>query len=350
MIYAQTEMLDEIVVSGAQPHLAGSAIEHYQAISNQVIKKERLQKQSATLGNALAGELGVHSNPFGGGASAPIIRGQEGVRIKILQNGLDVVDMSAISPDHAVAADSLLAEQVELVRGASTLLYSSASAAGVVNVVDKRIPTAVPEKGYEGETFTRFDTASQESTGTAGITFRLHPHLALRLEGLKRYSTHYRVPAFKSGGETIRYLPDSHNRSQVGTIGVSWIKDQSYLGVSYSERRDRYGLPGHNHKYDRCKSHVVDEAARPELGKGYLTPYPHLADDTDIVFAHLDGCIGGIDNDPSHSHDHPFGHEHDHSHGGPWVRLHSRRFDLRGQWDSPTAWLDKVKGSFSYAD
>ncbi|WP_458796613.1 TonB-dependent receptor domain-containing protein [Pasteurella multocida] len=350
VIYAQTEMLDEIVVSGAQPHLAGSAIEHYQAISNQVIKKERLQKQSATLGNALAGELGVHSNPFGGGASAPIIRGQEGVRIKILQNGLDVVDMSAISPDHAVAADSLLAEQVELVRGASTLLYSSASAAGVVNVVDKRIPTAVPEKGYEGEIFTRFDTASQESTGTAGITFRLHPHLALRLEGLKRYSTHYRVPAFKSGGETIRYLPDSHNRSQVGTIGVSWIKDQSYLGVSYSERRDRYGLPGHNHKYDRCKSHVVDEAARPELGKGYLTPYPHLADDTDIVFAHLDGCIGGIDNDPSHSHDHPFGHEHEHSHGGPWVRLHSRRFDLRGQWDSPTAWLDKVKGSFSYAD
>lgn len=110
VIYAQTEMLDEIVVSGAQPHLAGSAIEHYQAISNQVIKKERLQKQSATLGNALAGELGVHSNPFGGGASAPIIRGQEGVRIKILQNGLDVVDMSAISPDHAVAADSLLAE------------------------------------------------------------------------------------------------------------------------------------------------------------------------------------------------------------------------------------------------
>ncbi|MFP4793565.1 nucleoside/nucleotide kinase family protein [Pasteurella multocida] len=76
-------------------------------------------------------------------------------------------------------------------------------------------------------------------------------------------------------------------------------------------------MPGHNHKYDRCKSHVVDEAARPELDKGYLTPYPHLADDTDIVFAHLDGCIAGIDNDPSHSHDYPFGHEHDHSHGGP---------------------------------
>ncbi|MGC7589386.1 TonB-dependent receptor domain-containing protein [Bisgaard Taxon 46] len=346
----QTDMLDEIVVSAEQQRLAGSAVENYQAISNNIVKKEKLQKQSATLGNALAGELGVHSNPFGGGASAPIIRGQEGVRVKILQNGLDVVDMSAISPDHAVAADTLLAEQVELVRGASTLLYSTASAAGVVNVVDKRIPTAVPEKGYEGEIFSRFDTASKESTGTAGLTFKLHPNVALRLEGLKRYATHYRVSQFRSGDETINYLPDSNNKSQVGTIGLSWINDQSYVGVAYSERLDRYGLPGHNHKYDRCKSHVVDEAARPELGKGYLTPYPHLADDTDIVFAHLDGCNSSFDSDPTHSHDHPFGHDHDHSHGGPWVRLHSRRFDLHGQIDSPMAWLDKVKASFSYAD
>lgn len=74
------------------------------------------------MGNALAGELGIHSNPFGGGSSSPIIRGQEGVRIKILQNGSDVVDMSTISPDHAIAADSLLAQQVEIVRGTSTLL------------------------------------------------------------------------------------------------------------------------------------------------------------------------------------------------------------------------------------
>lgn len=67
----------------------------------------------------------VHANGFGGGASAPIIRGQEGKRIKILSNGSEVLDMSAMSPDHAVAVDSVLAGQVEIVRGVTPLLYSS---------------------------------------------------------------------------------------------------------------------------------------------------------------------------------------------------------------------------------
>nr|WP_026313215.1 TonB-dependent receptor plug domain-containing protein [Actinobacillus capsulatus] len=74
--------------------------------------KSQLKHRSATLGNALAGELGIHSNPFSGGASKPIIRGQDSVRVKIMQNGTDVIDMSSLSPDHVVAADTL----VELVR------------------------------------------------------------------------------------------------------------------------------------------------------------------------------------------------------------------------------------------
>lgn len=52
--------------------------------SDLTVQKSSLQHRSATLGNALAGEVGVHSNPFGGGASAPVVRGQEGVRVKVL--------------------------------------------------------------------------------------------------------------------------------------------------------------------------------------------------------------------------------------------------------------------------
>lgn len=297
----------------------------------------------------------MHSNPFGGGASAPIIRGQEGVRIKILQNGLDVVDMSTISPDHAVAADTLLAEQVELVRGASTLLYSTASAAGVINVVDKRIPTKVPEKGYEGEVFSRFDTASKETVGATGLTFKLHPNVALRLEGLKRYATHYRVPKFQAGDSQINYLPDSNNKSQVGTIGLSWVKDNSYFGVSYSERRDKYGLPGHNHKFDNCFIHIVDAKGREgeELLKNryYLDVYPHLSDDKDLIAEHPHHCRSAYDQDSAHSHSNPFGNDdYNHHHAGPQLLLKSRRFDLRSQIDSPVSFLEKVRLSFSYAD
>ncbi|WP_447296240.1 TonB-dependent receptor plug domain-containing protein, partial [Acinetobacter baumannii] len=73
-------------------------------------------------------------------STTPIIRGQEGKRIKVLQNNADVLDMSNMSPDHAVTVEPSLAKSIEIIRGASTLLYSSNSAAGVVNVIDYKIP------------------------------------------------------------------------------------------------------------------------------------------------------------------------------------------------------------------
>lgn len=149
--YAEKEaLLDEVVVSSSVvPDFQSLAFTQGRKASDVTIEGKVFKSRSATLGNALAGELGVHSNPFGGGASAPVIRGQDGVRIKLLQNGSDIVDMSNISPDHTVVADTLLAQQVDLVRGTSTLMYGMASPAGVVNIIDKRIPTYRPEKGYE---------------------------------------------------------------------------------------------------------------------------------------------------------------------------------------------------------
>ncbi|MDO9894547.1 Plug domain-containing protein, partial [Glaesserella parasuis] len=144
-INAEQLELDEISVMGKVPE--GNSIS-FLKVSDAIIDGEKFKNRSATLGNALSSELGVHSTPFGGGASAPIIRGQEGVRVKILQNNADVVDMSNISPDHAITADTLLANQVEILRGASTLLYASSSPAGIVNIVDQRIPNKMPKKGY----------------------------------------------------------------------------------------------------------------------------------------------------------------------------------------------------------
>ncbi|SQE31680.1 Probable TonB-dependent receptor NMB0964 precursor [Mannheimia haemolytica] len=187
-------VLDEVSVVGSTPSISQGSEVTLLKVSDKIIAGKEFKKRSATLGNALASELGVHSNPFGGGASKPIIRGQEGARIRILQNGSDVIDMSNLSPDHAVVADSLLADQVEILRGSSTLLYASSSPVGIVNVVDKRIPTAIPEKGYEVELNSRFDTAAKEKVGALGATFGIGNHIAVRVEGLSRHSDNYRVP------------------------------------------------------------------------------------------------------------------------------------------------------------
>lgn len=71
----------------------------------------------------------------------------------------------------------------------------------------------------------------------------------MRLEGLQRHSDNYHVPAINLG-ETLNYVPDTYNRSKVGTIGLSFIEDNGYIGVSYGRRKDRYGLPGHNYMLD----------------------------------------------------------------------------------------------------
>lgn len=193
------------------------------------------------LGNALNDEIGVHSNQFGGGASAPIIRGQEGVRVKILQNGMDSVDMSTLSPDHTVPVDTLLAGKVEVLRGATTMLYSTASTAGVINVSDQKIPRAMPENGIEGDLNLRYNQNSRENTQTIGTTLGLGQHLALRLEGLNRNSQSYMVKEFQVGNYRYNYIPDTQNRSKVGNVGLSFIGEKGFIGMSYSHRHDKYG-------------------------------------------------------------------------------------------------------------
>lgn len=355
VVWAQNETAQEATeLQNIQVHAerikSAAAFSAGRKASDVRIDGQVFKARSATLGNALSSELGVHSNPFGGGASAPIIRGQEGVRVKILQNGSDVIDMSSVSPDHVVAADTLLAQQVEILRGTSTLLYASASPAGVVNIADKRIPERLPEKAYEAEVALRADSASKEKAANAGITLGLGQHFALRLEGLARQSDNYRVPSIRLG-DTLNYVPDTYNRSQVGTIGASWVGSQGYLGVSYSERRDRYGLPGHNHMLENCMGDVFHESQAGTHARRYLHPYPHLMEDADIqVFPHLHCGNEATDDTKPHSHDNVYGHDHDHSSAGPWVKMQSKRYDVRGEWQQPFAGMDKLKLSLAYAD
>lgn len=347
----EAHQLDEVRVMGTRAISTSLPFASGRKASDVVIDGKKFKTRSATLGNALAGELGVHSNPFGGGASTPIIRGQEGARIRILQNGSDVVDMSSMSPDHAVAADTLLAQQVELIRGTPTLLYATASPAGVVNVVDQRIPSKMPKGGVEGELAIRGDTASQERAINAGITLGLGQNIAIRAEGLIRKSENYRVPGVNLG-TTLKHLPDTHNQSNVGTIGFSWVGENSYLGFAYSKRRDHYGIPGHNHQLDGGVFHVFNESknlAAP--AKEYLQVYPHLMRDEDVKENFHDAHTGtSHDFNAAHSHDNPYGHQHDISEAGPVIDMISKRYDVRGEWRKPFAGVDKMKLTLAWAN
>ncbi len=176
--------------SGGMANLLGSV-----SVNDSLIREQTLKQRSATLGDALKGELGIFSNHYGGGSSAPIIRGQEGKRIKVLQNSGDVVDMSAMSPDHAVMVDTTVAKAVQVVRGAGSLLYGSGNVAGVVNVIDDKIPTAMPD-GLDGQLGVRYNTAGNETLVTTSLNLGLGDKVVLHIEGLSRNAGDYNTPDY----------------------------------------------------------------------------------------------------------------------------------------------------------
>ena len=287
------------------------------AAADTVVDQKRLAQGAVTIGEALSGETGISSNQFGAGSSRPVIRGQDGPRIKILQNSSENIDVSTLSPDHAVTVDPALAKQVEVIRGPSTLLFGAGTVGGLVNVTDSKLPTALPEKGYEGNVGLRYNTGSDEKLATAGVTLGLGDQVALRVEGLKREANDYIAPDYVHEGEKERRVDNTFAKGQTVNFGLSWIYDRGFTGISYSNRQDQYGLPGHSHEYESCHLHG------------------------------LSLHCGEHDHDEDEHDD----HDHDHAHeAGPWIDLKSERYDVRTELDDPFAGFKKLRAQASYTD
>lgn len=288
-----------------------------------VVNRDKLLAGGTTLGNALDGQVGVHVDTFGGGASRPVIRGQTSPRVKVLSDGSEVMDASGISPDHAVTVDPLLAQKIEVLRGPATLLYGGGAIGGVVNVIDSKIPTRMPKNGMEGELNLRANTVANEKAGAAGITLGLGDQFALRVEGSKRDANDYIAPL---NGE--RRVDGSYNKGETGSVGFSWIGEKGFAGLSYTQRKDEYGLPGHSHAYEAC----------------------HLHDLKLHCEAHEEEGEGHEHEEEGHEHGEE-GHDHDHEHAAvPWIELDSKRWDFRAEYNQPFAGIEKIKVRAGYTD
>ena len=267
---------------------------------------ELVRRREATLGETLNSEPGITSSHFGAGASRPIIRGMDGPRVKVLSDGAELHDASTISPDHAVVSEPLLATQIEVLRGPSALVHGNGAVGGVVNVLDGKVPTAIPQKGYEGSAELRANSGAGEGAGAFSLTGGAG-NLAVHVEGVARDAGDYRVGKGWSGGNKVL---GSFNRTDTGSVGLSWVGDQGYLGAAYTRQTAKYGLPGHNHSFDGCHTHG-----------------DHLH-----CGAHAGDEIPGHD----HGHDAAAGDV-------PVVDLRSERFDVRGELRNPFAGFSALR-------
>jgi iron complex outermembrane receptor protein len=215
----------------------------------------------ATLGNGLGEtlerEAGVSSTFFGAGASRPIIRGLGEDRIRILTNGLGQIDASSVSPDHAVAAEGIEAETVEILRGPSALAFGGNAVGGVVNVLDGRILEAAPEDALSGAFFGSVATGTDAVEGAANATLA-SDRFALRIDGFSRSSGDYEIPDF-AFSESLRdeliadgedpsefardTAPNTFAESDGYGVGLSTFGEWGYAGVSVRRLESLYGIP-----------------------------------------------------------------------------------------------------------
>ena len=211
--------------------------------------RELSLKRESTLGETLNGIPGISSTNFGPNASRPVIRGLDAERVRIMQNGVGVVDASSLSFDHAVSVDPLVIEQIDVIRGPAALLYGGSAVGGVVNAVDHRIPTEKLEGGT-GRTEARLGGAANESN-MAGVVDIGNGQIAIHADAYVRKSNDLNIPGFAVSNRkaladgTLQTnsgtLKNSSATSNGGALGASLTLDNGYLGASYSGFNSNYG-------------------------------------------------------------------------------------------------------------
>lgn len=240
--------LDDIIVTGAPFGISRRAT----TIATSVIDEEALSiAPASSIGDLLSSEPGLRSTDFAPGASRPVIRGLSGPRVQVLTNGIGLIDASSVSPDHQVAADPGEANRIEIIRGPATLSYGGSAIGGVVNVLDGRIPDALPEDGLEGRLTVQGSTVDQGRSVAGRIDMPLG-NFVLHFDGVKKESDDYAIPApaiserlaaeESIAREDTDKLPNSASELEAWGVGGSYIGENGFLGLSYKETDSTYGV------------------------------------------------------------------------------------------------------------
>lgn len=247
---AQSQPSLEVTATGSQ-----EAVQSILTPTKILQGDELLNKLGSTLGATLANELGVSATGYGAGSSRPVIRGLEGPRVQILQNGLSVGDVSNISQDHAVGNNMQNARQVEILRGAAALLYGSGSSGGLVNVVNDRILTNLPDSPT-GVINTSYETVNNGRAGALELDGAVGS-VAVHVDTAINNANNYTIPGGSiqapggwtvppDGAQATNYtgkLPNTFSNQNNLGFGASYIGQSGYTGVSVERLNNNYGIP-----------------------------------------------------------------------------------------------------------
>lgn len=254
-------------------------------------------RQADSLGATLNGLPGVSTTTYGPMVGRPVIRGMDGDRIRLLQNGLGTWDASSLSYDHAVPQEAMSIERVEIVRGPAALLYGGNAVGGVVNTIDNRIPRE-PIQGVSGGIDTSFDSANSGKAGSARLEAG-NGQLALHADVFDRQTDPVRIPGYArsaalraadggTGDDARGRLPNSDGRWHGGALGGSYTWTDGYAGLSYNGYQANYGSVAEDSVRLRMKQDHVAFASEVRNLQGPFTQVKFDAGYTDYQHREID--------------------------------------------------------------
>ncbi len=245
--FAHTEKLEVIEVTHGKAE--ESTLSTFIPSTSVVKEKELLRRRETTLGDTLKNEVGIQSTSFGPTSGRPIIRGLDGNRIRILQNGLGTLDASSQSLDHAIPIDTLTIDKVEIVRGPMGLLYGSSAVGGVVNIVNSRI-----HHEYSEGAVTQFDVRGETVNNSLSLSNRIDYGVKkwmFHFDGSLQNMTDQEIPGYARSNrlrdrgtltpEPKDKIPNSFSKQNSFAVGASRVFDQGYAGFSYYRFENDYG-------------------------------------------------------------------------------------------------------------
>jgi iron complex outermembrane receptor protein len=195
--------------------------------------QELTKNLEATIGATLSESPGMAMREFGNAPARPVIRGLDGDRIAVLEDGQRMGDLSSQSGDHLVPTNPAAARRIEVVRGPATLLYGANAIGGLVNVITDSIPSERTQ-GASGNFTFNFGTNSS-AAGGAGDIHVGNGKFALHFGGAGNRSGNYDTPL----GE----VANSQSRTAMAQVGASWTGEKQYVGASYGYDDSNYGIP-----------------------------------------------------------------------------------------------------------
>lgn len=244
--------------------------------------EELSKKTRGQIGDVLTSLPGVSSTSFSPGASRPVLRGYQGNRVAILTDGIGNIDASNTSADHAVTIDALTTERIEVLRGPAVLLFGGQAVGGAVNIIDKRIPRAIPDEPVHIDALLGYATAANEYSAGGSADFKLTDRFVAHIDGSYRNSDDLRSGGFVLSpalrAERLEFaaeersegnfeeadeaeelaaargdIPNSAVETWTFGTGLAFIDGSNSLGISFNIYDSQYGVParpgaGHHHE------------------------------------------------------------------------------------------------------